>query len=84
MILNYLRSFDYFGHPVLLHFGRDPAKKEDGNTKIKTIIGAIYSICLRTVYLIAIWFSLTKMINATDNSLQTVTLNANWDALMKA
>ena len=67
MILNYLRSFDYFGHPALLHFGRNPAKKEDGDTKIKTIIGALYSICLRIVYLVAVWFYLTKMTKATDN-----------------
>jgi len=67
MIVNYLKSFDYFGYPALMHFGRNPAKKEDGDTKITTIIGAIYSIGLRIVYMIAIVFYMLKMANATDN-----------------
>ena len=67
MIVNYLKSFDYFGYPALMHFGRNPAKKEDWDTKITTIIGAIYSIGLRIVYMIAIVFYMLKMAKATDN-----------------
>ena len=50
-----------------MHFGRNLAKKEDGDTKITTIIGALYSICLRIVYIVAIVFFMKKMINASDN-----------------
>jgi len=67
MIVNYLTSFDYFGYPALLHFGRNPAKKKDGDTHFKTVIGALYSIFLRIIYFAAIVFYLTKMIKATDN-----------------
>jgi len=83
-MINYLRSFDYFGHPALLHFGRNPAKNEDGDTHFKTLIGGLYSMLLRIVYLVAVGFYLSKMILATDNNIQTIDLDANWDALMKA
>jgi len=67
MIVNYLKSFDYFGHPALLHFGRNPAKEEDGDTHFKTLIGAFYSMILRIIYFVCIGFYLNKMIKATDN-----------------
>jgi len=82
-MINYLRSFDYFGHPALLHFGRNPAKNEDGDTHSKTLIGGLYSMLLRIIYFVCVGFYLTKMINATDNNIQTIDLDANWDALMK-
>ena len=84
MALNYLKSFDYFGYPALMHFGRNPSKKEDGDKKITTIIGALYSIGLRAIYILAIYFYMTKMINATDNQISSVSINASWEALMKA
>jgi hypothetical protein len=55
-----------------MHFGRNPAKKEDGDTKIKTYIGSLYSIGLRIIYIIAITFYMNKMINATENQLSSV------------
>jgi len=67
MIVNYMKSFDYFGHPALLHFGRNPAKKKDGDTDFKTLLGGLYSIFLRIIYLVCVAYFLTKMIKATDN-----------------
>ena len=61
MILNYLKSWDYFGYPALMHFGRNPKKNEDGDTKITTVIGGLYSILLRIIYIIAIVFFMRKM-----------------------
>ena len=81
MIINYLKSWDYFGHPALMHFGRNPKKNEDGDTLIKTVIGAFYSILLRLIYLIAVVFFLRKMALAENNSLGSVDINANWEKL---
>ena len=40
---------------------RNPKKNEDGDTKITTVIGGLYSILLRLIYIIAIVFFMRKM-----------------------
>jgi hypothetical protein len=34
MFEEYFKSWDYFGHPALMHFGRNPAKKQEGGDKV--------------------------------------------------
>ena len=81
MILNYIKTWDYFGYPAVMHFGRNPAKDQDGDTIVNTLIGAIYSIGLRLIYILAVYFYMSRMVLAQDNKLSTVDINANWEAL---
>jgi len=34
MFEEYFKSWDYFGHPALMHFGRNPAKKQEEGDKV--------------------------------------------------
>ena len=83
MIVDYIKSCDYFGHPALMHFGRDPAKKQEGDDTVKTLIGAVYSIILRIAYAYTVYYYAKKMFTASDNNVSTVDINADWSALAK-
>lgn len=67
MIEDYIKSWDYFGHPALMHFGRNPVKKQEGDDTVKTVIGAVYSIILRAIYLYTIYYYVNIMLTASDN-----------------
>ena len=67
MFEEYVKSWDYFGHPALMHFGRNPIKKKEGGDTVKTVIGAVYSIALRMIYLYTIYYYVNIMVTASDN-----------------
>ena len=78
MINEYIKSWDYFGHPALMHFGRNPVKKQEGDNTVKTLVGAFYSMILRVAYLYTVYYYANKMFTASDNQLSTVDTNADW------
>ena len=78
MLETYIKSWDYFGHPAIMHFGRNPVKKQEGDDSVKTVVGAFYSMVLRIAYLYTVYYYANKMLTASDNQLSTFDTNANW------
>ena len=79
MFLNILKSFDYFGHPVVMHFGRNISREKQGEEKLNTVLGGIFSLCLRCIYIFLIYYYFSKMYNAEENSIAAVDINVNWE-----
>jgi hypothetical protein len=46
-------------------------------------LGGLYSLCLRVVYIIAIYFFMKKMVDATENGYDSVDIQMDWAGLAK-
>ena len=73
---NFIKSQDKFGHPVVLSF--KGGKDEDPNDTYRTIIGGVFSILLRILYIVFfVYFSFRMFVHA-DNKTNTVISPINW------
>ena len=50
-ILSFIRSLDYFGYSIKLHFGTYLDKDEVGDSKHKTLVGGTISIVVNAIML---------------------------------
>lgn len=48
-LLSFIRSFDYFGYSVKLHFGTFLDKEEDGDSNHKTFAGGTISLAVNSI-----------------------------------
>ena len=81
MLETYIKLWDYFWHSALMHFGRNPVEKQEGDDSVKTVVGGFYSMVLRIAYLYTVYYYANKMFIASDNQLSTVDTNAFWQLL---
>ena len=48
-LLTFIRSFDYFGYTIKLHFGTFLNKDEEGNSTHKTFVGGTISLAVNAI-----------------------------------
>lgn len=53
--LEYLRSYDDYGHPVVFNY--------KGNDTFQTSVGAICTLAIKIIFLACIYFRFTMMVN---------------------
>ena len=62
-----------------MHFGRNISKEKQGEEKLNTVLGGIFSLGLRFIYVFLIYYYFSKMYLAEENSISTVDININWE-----
>lgn len=74
-IIDYIKSYDIFGHNVSLHFGQWLENKKDGEQEYKTFIGGICTLIIKILFISIAVFYFLQMIwyqedqnNVTTNS----------------
>ena len=62
-IIDFIKSFDYYGHRPQFHFGSWKKRKQKEYFEYKTFFGGIVSLSIKTVYLLSVIYFLYLLIH---------------------